>query len=796
METLRKIVPHYDDFERVNTLRWRIINAPQEVCIERARYLTQSMKLNWEKPAITRMSLALEHILNNIGIIIRDDELIVGCRTSKLKGAPLFPENKSRWIEGDCDNFDKRLLQKALITQKEKQELLADILPFWHGKTVEDIFESQLPQDVMEDMDKYIFTMMLEITYGIGHFTMNYSKVLQLGLKGIILQLEQKIHELDVQDQTNEKWLLYDAMIRSCKAAIVFAKRYAKKAREMASKTKSQKRAEELLEIARICEKVPEYPAETFHEAVQSLYFIHLVTQIESGGNSVSIGRIDQILYPFFEKDIKSGRITQDKARELISLLFIKMNEIWNVLEEAYIPGGEGAEGKTTQNVTVGGVDRHGNDATNELSYIVLDAYADIRTVQPNFSVRISKKTPKEFLTKAVEYARDGVLMHFFSDETVIETLIKAGHSIEDARDYALVGCVEPNAQGKCFGSTFAVQFSGIKCLEFALSNGVDNIFGYKSGIETGDPITFHTFDDVWNAYDCQVKHFMNQMARGMEILDKTISEHVPSPFASVMIDGCIEKGKDLTSGGAIYNSTGVQLIGFANIVDSLYGVKKAVYDQKYCSIGELAQWLSDDWQDVEDKRVYFYRRIPKFGNDNDEVDGLGITVLEHFCDTVSSLKNFRGGTFWPGVFVVGFHISFGAFTGATPDGRHAGDVLGNGLTPTTGNAISGPTAIMNSITKLPLTKIYNGANLNMRFNGNKISTEHLSYLIETYFAKGGMQVQFNMVDSKILRDAQKNPEKYRDLFVRVSGYSAEFVGLSEIAQEEIISRTEFEYKP
>jgi len=796
METLRKINLKYDGFERVQKLRWQIINAPQEVCIERARYLTQAMMQHWGKPALTRMSLALEHILNNISVIIRDDELIVGCRTSKLKGAPLFPENKSRWIEGDCNNFDKRLLQKAGITREEKQELLDNILPFWRGKTVEDIFESRLPRDVMDDMDKYIFTMMLEITYGIGHFTMNYSKVLQLGLTGIIAEVEKKMHELQAKGGVNERWLLYDAMIRTCRATITFARRYAQKARQMAKNTKNGKRAEELIEIARVCEKVPEFPAETLYEAVQSLYFIHLISQIESGGNSVSIGRIDQILYPFYEKDKKSGHISQDRARELISLLFIKMNEIWNVLEEAYIPGGEGAEGKTTQNVTIGGVDRYGNDSTNELSYIVLDAYADIRTVQPNFSVRISNKTPKEFLAKAVEYARDGVLMHFFNDETVVKTLVQAGHTLEDARDYALVGCVEPNAQGKCFGSTFAVQFSGIKCVEFALSNGIDNIFGYRSGIETGDPSTFHTFEDVWNAYDSQVKHFMNQMTRGMEILDKTIAENVPSPFASVMIDGCIEKGKDLTSGGAIYNSTGVQLIGFSNIVDSLYGVKKAVYEEHYCSIGELTQWLSDDWQDVEDKRVYFLRKIPKFGNDNDDVDGLGIKVLEHFCDTVGRHKNFRGGTFWPGVFVVGFHISFGAFTGATPDGRHAGDVLGNGLTPTTGNAISGPTAIMNSITKLPLTKIYNGANLNMRFNGNKISTEHLAYLIETYFDKGGMQVQFNMVDSKILRDAQKNPEKYRDLFVRVSGYSAEFIGLSEIAQEEIISRTEFEYKP
>jgi formate C-acetyltransferase len=795
METLRKIVPEYDDFESVNNLRWMIINAPQEVCIERARYLTQSMMKHWDKPAMTRISLGLEHILNNISVIIRDKELIVGCRTSKLKGAPLFPENKSRWIEGDLDNFDKRLLQRALITEKEKQELSKEILPFWRGKTVGDIFESRLPNDVMNDMNKYIFTMILEITYGIGHFTMNYSKVLELGLKVIINDLEQRMKALTPKNESNEKWLLYDAMIRTCKAAIIFAKRYAAKAREMAINEKNPLRSAELLEIARICEKVPESPAENFHEAVQSLYFIHLITQIESGGNSVSIGRIDQILYPFYEKDIKLNHITRNKVRKLIALLFIKMNEIWNVLEEAYIPGGEGTEGKTTQNVTIGGVDLEGKDATNELSYIVLDAYSDIRTVQPNFSVRISKKTPKEFLIKTVDYLRDGVLMHFFNDETIIKTLLNAGHSLEDARDYGVVGCLEPNAQGKSFGSTFAVQFSGIKCVEFALSNGID-IFGYRSGIETGDPSLFHSFDDVWNAYDKQVRHFMNQMVRGMEILDKAIAEMVPSPFASVMIDGCIDKGKDVTSGGAIYNSTGVQLIGFPNIVDSLFGVKKAVYDDNYCTVSELVNWLSEDWQDVENKRLYFLRKIPKFGNDNDEVDALGVKVLEHFVTTVSSYRNYRGGYFWPGVFVVGFHIGFGAFTGATPDGRHARVVLGNGLTPTTGNAISGPTAIMNSITKLPLTKIYNGANLNMRFNGNKTDTDYLAYLILTYFDKGGMQVQFNMVDSKILRDAQKHPEEYRDLFVRVSGYSAEFIGLSEIAQEEIISRTEFECKP
>ena len=334
-------------------------------------------------------------------------------------------------------------------------------------------------------------------------------------------------------------------------------------------------RAAELREIARVCGRVPEYPAETLHEAIQSLYFIHLLAQIESGGNSISLGRIDQILFPYYRKDREAKRGSPEKARELVAMLFIKTNEIWNVLEEAFIPGGEGTEGKTTQNVTVGGVGSDGRDATNDMSYIALDAYAEVRTVQPNFGVRVSPDCPEELMRRAVEYDRDGVLMHFFNDEVIIRSLVQGGHTIEDARDYGVVGCLEPSAQGKTFGSTFAVQFNGIKCVELALSNGIDNIFGYPSGIESGDPAGFKNFEDLWNAYDRQMGHFINQMVRGMEVLDRVIAETVPSPFASAMVDGCLEKGLDLTRGGAVYNSTGVQLMGFANVVDSLYAVKK-----------------------------------------------------------------------------------------------------------------------------------------------------------------------------------------------------------------------------
>jgi len=402
---------------RVQRLRERIINASQEICIERARYLTRSMAENWSKHPLTRMSLALENILKNISVIIRNDEIVVGCRTSKLKGAPLFPENKSGWIEGDTDNFDNRAIQKALISADEKRELKEEVLPFWKGRTVEDYFGELLSPDVAEDMDKFIFTMMLEITYGIGHFTMDYRRILSLGLAGIIEQARQKYDLLNAEDRNDGKGLFYDAMIRSLNASIDFARRYSRLAYSMASEAERKEnlnRAVELREIGRICGKVPEQPAETFHEAIQSMYFIHLISQIESGGNSISLGRIDQNLYPYYKQDLKADRITRDRAKELAALTFLKTNEIWNVLEEAYIPGGEGTEGKTTQNVIVGGIGTNGEDATNELSYVVLEAYAEIRTVQPNFGVRLSAKSPDDFFLRAVEYARDGVLTHFF----------------------------------------------------------------------------------------------------------------------------------------------------------------------------------------------------------------------------------------------------------------------------------------------------------------------------------------------------------------------------------------------
>ena len=778
---------------RVERLRARIVQAPQEVCVERARYLTRAMARHREEPALTRMSLALAEVLDNASVVIRQDEVIVGSRTSKLKGAPLFPENKSRWIEGDVDSFADRVLQKALIREEEKRELLEEILPFWEARSVECRLEELLPEDVAADMDKYIFTMMLEITYGIGHFTMDHGRVLREGLAGIMDDAERRREALSPEDRAGEKGLFYDAVTRSLAAAVRFANRYADRARDLAAAETDPERRRELETIERVCRRVPEHPAGSFHEAVQSVYFIHLIAQIESGGNSISLGRIDQVLRPWYERDRASGAVTPEGARELLSLVFLKTNEIWNVLEEAFIPGGEGAEGKTTQNVTVGGLGPDGQDATCELSFLGLEAYADIRTVQPNFGVRVSRRTPPGFLLRAVELVREGVLMHFFNDEAIVESLVHGGHTLEDARDYGVVGCLEPNAQGKTFASTFAVQFNGIKCLELALSNGVDNTFGYLSGLETGDPAGFRSFEDVWNAYTAQVSHFIRQMVRGMAALDQAIAERVPSPFASAMIQGPLEKGLDLTRGGAVYNATGVQYMGFANVADSLYAVDRAVFRDGEVRMEELCGWLAEDWMDAEDRRVFFLHKLPKYGNDVDEVDAVAARVLEHFCGELARHRNFRGGRFWPGVFSVGFHVAMGAFTAATPDGRSSGDVLGNGLTPTTGNERSGPTAVVNSVTKLPLKRVTNGANLNLRIPGKATRPETVAAFVRSYFDKGGLQVQFNTVDSRVLRRAQERPPDYRDLVVRVSGYSAHFTGLSDTAQDEIISRTEFD---
>jgi formate C-acetyltransferase len=764
-----------------------LLDAPQEICIERARYLTESYKATEAEPQPIRFAKAFSHVLENISVIIRDDELIVGCRTSKLKGAPLYPENKISWVEQDLDGFDRREFQRALISASERDELRDCIIPYWRGKTVEDRMNELMPDDLKAEMNKLVFTMMMQITYGVGHFTMNTSEVLERGLNAVT----EDLRHAEKQTDDRQKARFYQAARISCEAAVSFAQRYAHEARRQARDASGADRRRELEEIALVCEQVPGGPARTFHEAVQSLYFIQLLAQIESGGNSISVGRIDKILCPYYRKDLESRRIDPLTAQTLIECMFLKMGEIWNVLEETYLPGGEGPEGKTTQNVIVGGLREDGADESNELTRLALEAYADLRTVQPNFGIRINRNTPQDIFLRACELTREGVLIHFFNDDLIVPALVRRGCSLEDARDYSAVGCVEPNPHGKTFGSTFAVQFNAAKCLEFALHDGVCSVFGLPNGLAMGSLRTYSSYAELFEAYKAQVSHFVKKMTDAMRYLDTAIAERVPSPFASALVDGCREKGCDLTAGGAKYNFTGVQLMGLANVADSLAAVRKMVFDERATTAPELAEALANDFSSREPLRQMLLKRAPKYGNDDDYVDRIAAEIVSHFADELAEYKNYRGGRFQMGIFSVAFHIAMGAFTGATPDGRKMSEPLGNGITPQTGMALAGPTAIVKSASKLGQTEISNGNTLILRFQPSSAQPDKLRSLIKTYFDLGGMQLQFNMVDSETLLDAQAHPEKYRDLVVRIAGYSVLFTNLSKKAQDEIISRTQ-----
>ncbi|UCD57526.1 MAG: formate C-acetyltransferase/glycerol dehydratase family glycyl radical enzyme [Candidatus Hydrogenedentota bacterium] len=772
---------------RIETLRQTLLSAAHEICIERARYLTQSYKRTEDEPQPVRFAKALNHVLSNMPVIIRDDELIVGCRTSKLKGAPLYPENKSEWIEQNLDGFDQRDFQRVAISPGEKQELREEILPYWKGKAVENRMSALMPDDLKMEANKFVFTMMMEITYGIGHFTMDTSQVLERGLDAVIDDARNA--EAQAGDGEPRAQFFRAARI-ACEAATAFARRYAREAQRLAVLTSDLVRRRELEEIAAVCEWVPAKPASNFHEAVQSLYFIQLVAQIESGGNSISVGRIDKILYPFYKRDIAAGAIDPARAQMLIECMFLKMGEIWNVLEETYLPGGEGPEGKTTQNVIVGGMRPDGSDDSNELTRLVLEAYADLRTVQPNFGIRINRNTPEDILLRACELSREGVLIHFFNDEVIVPALVRKGCTLEDGRDYSVVGCVEPNPHGKTFGSTFAVQFNAAKCLDFALNDGVCSVFGLPNGVPCGSLQSFSSYAGLFDAYKKQVSHFVLKMVEAMACLDIAIAELVPSPFASSLVEGCFEKGTDLTKGGAKYNFTGVQLMGLANVADSLAAVKKLVFDECKIAGRELAEAVANDFCGYEPLRQMLLRRAPKYGNDDDSVDQIAREVVAHFADELGEYKNFRGGRFHMGIFSVAFHIAMGAFTGATPDGRKMSEVLANGITPQTGAAMAGPTAIARSAAKLGQTDTSNGNTLILRFDPQSVQPEKLCSLIKTYFELGGMQLQFNMVDTESLVVAQAHPVKYRDLAVRIAGYSVLFTSLSKKAQDEIMNRT------
>jgi pyruvate formate-lyase/glycerol dehydratase family glycyl radical enzyme len=780
--------------ERIVRMKNKVINQPHEICIERAKLFTESYKTTKNEPSVIRFAKAMDYFLSNMTIKIWDDEFIVGNRCSKFVGTPLYPEVRVDTIELDLDLYSTRSVQKFLLSEIDKEILKNEIIPYWkfEEETVKSRFDSYLTPELYDLMLMLIYIVDTDITNGVGHFFPGHQNVLKEGFNGLIKKVESKLTDFS-KDPENSNFL--QSVLIVLNGVKKFIKRFSDLSNEMARIEQNHERKEELLEISEICSNISSNAPKSFKEALQLIYFTHLISGLEDGGFAISIGRLDQILYPYYINDKKTGKITDEKVNFLIECFYLKLTTLWNYVLHKGIVAGEGPP--IAANLTIGGVDGEGHDVTNELSYLMLDSYNNLKTVQPAFSVRINENTPDDLIIKTGVSIRSGASIGLFNDLVMIPGLNKFAYSLEDAREYAPIGCVEPCHPLKSFGCTNATQLNIVKVLELTLNNGPDMFTKNKYGLENSKKVT--TYEDLWQEFGKQLRFFIKAMVETMNFLEKSIAELNPQPFLSATIEDCINRGLDITRGGAIYDFTTTQLIGLATIADSLAVIKKAVFDDKILSYEELVQMLLKNYRGIyrgkkgEEWRQIFINKIPKFGNDDDYVDSIARDVANLFCRELIKHKNYRGGRYNPGIYSTTFHLGLGVFTAASADGRKSRDPLSNGVGPTNGMDKNGPTSILNSIMKLDNELMTNGNSTILSFHPKTMSSEIFLSIIKTFFRiNGGYQVQFNAIGREILCDAQSNPNKYSGLVVRIAGYPVLFNELSKNAQDDIIARTQY----
>ncbi len=778
---------------RVEAIRERFIAITPEICVERAQLITASYQETEDQPILIRRARALEKILDNMTIFIQPDEIIVGNQCTKSRSAPVFPEFSCKWLADELDRLEKRAGDVFLISE-EKKAILRGLFPYWDGKTTNELATALMTAEAKEAQAHGVFTVGNYYFNGVGHIGVDYALVLDKGLSGVIAEAEAALAGLELTNPAHmAKHIFLSAVVLANKAVIRFANRFAALAEDMAGKEADAGRREELLEIARVCAKVPAQPAETFAEALQSFWFVQLVLQIESNGHSISPMRFDQYLFPYLLAD---KDLTAEKAQELLDLLFIKFNEINKVRDEGSTKAFGGYP--MFQNLIVGGVDREGEDATNPLSYMCLQATANTKLYQPSISIRVHSDTPRALYEKAAEVTRLGLGMPaYYNDRFIIPALLSRGLTREDARDYGIIGCVEPQVGGKTEGWHDAAFFNIAKVLELTLNDGVDPLTGDRLGPATGELTSLATYDALMAAYRTQMAYFVTLLVLSDNAVDVAHGQRAPLPFLSSLVADCIAKGKSLQQGGAHYNFTGPQGVGVANVADSLAALKKLVYEDQAVSLAAIKDALADDFAGVagESLRQMLQNRAPKYGNDEPYADEIAHEAALTYCREVEKYTNPRGGKFQPGLYPVSANVPLGAVVGATPDGRKAGTPLADGVSPVSGMDHSGPTASVKSVTKLDHVIASNGTLLNMKFHPNAVKDErgiaNLIAVTETLFNGGGTHIQYNVIGKETLRDAQDNPDNYRGLVVRVAGYSAFFTSLDRAIQEDIISRTE-----
>lgn len=781
--------------ERIRRLRERSLAAKPSISLERAVLLTefyQHKEINRYSVPVAR-ALAFKYIMTKKTICINEEELFVGERGPAPKATPTYPEICTHTLK-DFQILNTRKNISFSVSEESSEIQRDTIIPFWLNKSIRTRIFQEVDNSWKNAFHAGVFTEFME-QRAPGHAVLD-NKIYSKGFNDLKREIQNNIRNLDFYHDTEafDKREQLKAMAIVADALILYARRYSELAAELAEKENNPQRKIELYAIKDICARVPAYAPQTFYEALQYYWFVHLgiITELNTW-DSFCPGRLDQHLYPFYKRDIESGALTREKAHELLQAFWVKFN---NHLAppKVGITAQESATYTDFCLINIGGVTANGEDAVNKLSYLILDVVEEMRLLQPGCMVQISKKSPDRFLQRALKIIKTGYGQpSVFNTDAIVQELVRQGRSVIDARDGGASGCVEISAFGKesCILTGY---LNLVKIMEITLSNGIDPVTGKKLGIKTGDPLTFTTFEEFFEAFRAQLSYFIDVKIKGNIIIERLYANYLPAPFMSLLINDCISKGKDYNNGGARYNSSYIQGVGIGSITDSMAAIRYHVFDKKNISMGELLAALKSNYEGHSALRQTLLNRTPKYGNDNEYADEIARQVFEAFFRAVEGRPNTKGGHFRINLLPTTSHIYFGSVVGATPDGRQAGEPLSEGISPVQGADRNGPTAVLKSAAKIDHIRT-GGTLLNQKFTPQVLETDDdltkLGHLIRAYFKMDGHHIQFNVVTGETLREAQKHPEKYRDLIVRVAGYSDYFVDLEEDLQNEIIKRTE-----
>jgi formate C-acetyltransferase len=772
--------------ERIISLREKTISAERFLSIGQAKIITRIYQQNENLPVILKRALALSAALNEMPISIDPEELIVGNRTPDARAGVVFPEAGTSWLVNEIEELPTRPQDQFKVRPEDINYFREVIEPFWRGKSLEDNIYSSFG-DQLAEIEKVV--KINQKDHAQGHIIPKVEKWLKYGPAGL-----KQIVDENLSAASTDKKEFYKSVSLTLNASCHFLKRYAALASELAENQPEEVLKENLKAIAQTCNNISENPPSNFREAVQSVWFLFVILQMESNASSFSPGRMDQYLYQYYTSDQKSGKRCLSVVQELLDALFIKFNQIVylrNSKSAKYFAGFP-----VGFNVTIGGQTETEEDATNELTYMFLKAQEHVRLPQPNLTARLHKNSPDLFISECTRIIGLGTGMpQIANDESIIPSLKNAGISEKDAVDYAFVGCVELSAQGNYLGWSDAAMFNLVKVLELTLNDGRCMITGKQTGLKTGSLSDYSQYSDLEAAFRKQIDFFALKMTEACEEVEKFHQLNLPSPFLSAVVDDCLQKGTDVTAGGAKYNFSGIQAIQAANIADSLAVLKKLVFDEKIIQKETLLDALRNNFEGNDLLRQQCLNLVPKFGNNIDWVDETGAKWIQYFADSLTKYKNFRGGKYHMGLYTVSAHVPMGQNVAATPDGRFAKTPLADGgLSPMYGRDTNGPTAVLNSVLKIPSILASNGTLLNMKFLPSFFKNEHdrekFTSFLKTFITLPIHHVQFNVVTNEELIKAKADPESYRGLTVRVAGYTAYFTELSEDLQDEIISRT------